>query len=139
VRFIGSLVELTNISKLDLTIKTLKTEGRPSFISKVFIKIYLYGYLNRVRSGRYLEKESLRNMELQLLLEDIRPHYHSITDFRKNNPIALKNTFKLFVSFLKDADLIGDENKAIDGFLAVAKTQFPIETNFMGKVTCVQK
>ena len=76
---------------------------------------------------------------MQWLLEDIRPNYHSISDFRKNNPIALKNTFKLFVSFLKDADLIGDETKAIDGFLAVAKTQFPVKTNFMGKVTCVQK
>jgi hypothetical protein len=52
---------------------------------------------------------------MQWLLEDIRPNYHSITDFRKNNPTALKNTFKLFVSFLKDVDLIGGEIIAIDG------------------------
>jgi transposase len=115
VRFIDAFVELVDISKLDFAIKTLKTEGRPSFNSKVFLKIYLYGYLNGIRSGRDLEKESLRNIEMQWLLEDIRPNYHSITDFRKNNPAALKNTFKLFVSFLKDADLIGGETIAIDG------------------------
>jgi hypothetical protein len=49
------------------------------------------------------------------------------------------NTFKLFVSLLKDADLISCETIAIDGFLAVAKTQFSFKTNFMGKGTCVQK
>ena len=59
--------------------------------------------------------------------------------FQRNNPIALNNTFKLFVSFLKDADLIGCETIAIDGFLAVATTQFPVKTNFMGKGTCVHK
>nr|WP_315210738.1 transposase [uncultured Flavobacterium sp.] len=95
--------------------------------------MYLYGYLNVVRSGRDLEKECLRNMEMQWLLEDNRPNYHSISDFRKNNPIASKNTFKLFVSFLKEADLIGCETIAIDGFLVVAQTQFPVKTNFTGK------
>lgn len=115
VRFIDAFVAFIDISKLGFAIKTLQTEGRPSFNSKVFLKIYLYGYLNGIRSGRDLEKECLRNIEMQWLLEDIRPNYHSITDFRKNNPSALKNTFKLFVSFLKDADLIGGETIAIDG------------------------
>ena len=81
----------------------------------MFLKIYLYGYLNGLRSSRKLEKECFRNIEMQWLLEDIRPNYHSISDFRKDNPVALKNLFKLFVSFLKDADLIGGETIAIDG------------------------
>ena len=115
LRFIDAFIEYIDISKLDFAVKTLKTEGRPSFNNKVFLKIYLYGYLNGVRSGRDLEKECFRNMEMQWLLEDIRPNYHSISDFRKNNPIALKNLFKLFVLFLKDADLIGCETIAIDG------------------------
>jgi transposase len=115
VRFIDAFVAFIDISKLDFAIKTLKTEGRPSFNSKVFLKIYLYGYLNGIRSGRDLEKECLRNIEMQWLLEDIRPNYHSISDFRKDNPIALKKLFKIFVSFLKDADLIGGETIAIDG------------------------
>lgn len=115
VRFIDAFIGHIDLSKLDFAVKTLKTEGRPSFNSKVFLKMYLYGYLNGIRSGRDLEKECFRNIEMQWLLEDIRPNYHSITDFRKNNPAALKNTFKLFVSFLKDADLIGGETIAIDG------------------------
>ncbi|WP_369753638.1 IS1182 family transposase [Flavobacterium sp. WC2409] len=115
VRFIDAFVGHIDLSKLGFAVKTLKTEGRPSFNSQVFLKIYLYGYLNGFRSGRDLEKECSRNIEMQWLLENIRPNYHSITDFRKNNPLALKNTFKLFVSFLKDSDLIGGETIAIDG------------------------
>ncbi|MFV8360967.1 hypothetical protein [Flavobacterium sp. LS1P3] len=72
---------------------------------------------------------------MQWLLEDIRPNYQSITDFRKYTPIVSKNTLKLFVSFLKDADLIGCETIAIYGFLELAKIQFPVKTNFMGKGT----
>ena len=68
---------------------------------------------------------------MQWLLEDILPNHHSVTDFRKNNLIALKNTFKLFVSLWKDADLISGETIAVDGFLEVAKTPFPVKTNFM--------
>ncbi|MFV8361696.1 hypothetical protein [Flavobacterium sp. LS1P3] len=56
VRFIDAFVEYTDLSKLDFAVKTLKTEGRPSFNSKVFLKIYLYGYLNSVRNGRDLER-----------------------------------------------------------------------------------
>ncbi|MDD2674868.1 MAG: hypothetical protein PHF81_08300 [Flavobacterium sp.] len=81
----------------------------------------------------------MRNVAVQRFLEDIRPNYESITDFRKNNPIASKNTFKLFVSFLKDTDLISGETIAIAGFLAVAKKQFPVKTNFMAKGIRVQK
>ena len=95
--------------------QTIKSEGRPSFDTKLFLKIYLYGYLNGLRSSRKLEKECVRNIELQWLLEDIRPNYHSISDFRKQNPAGLRKLFKLFVSFLKDADLIAGETSAIDG------------------------
>src|SRR5690606_32945980 len=91
------------------------TEGRPGFRPEVFLKLYLYGYLNGIRSSRRLERECFRNIEVQWLLEDLRPNYHSIADFRKDNPKALKQLFKLFVSFLKDADLIAGETIAIDG------------------------
>jgi transposase len=115
VRFIDAFVTLIDLAKLGFAVQTLKKEGRPSYKSQVFLKIYLYGYLNGLRSSRILEKETFRNIEMQWLLEAVRPNYHSISDFRKNNPAALKNTFKLFVSFLKDADLIGGETIAIDG------------------------
>jgi transposase len=62
------------------------------------------------------------HIELQWLLCAIIPHYHSISDFRKQNPSGLKKLFKLFVSFLKDADLIGCEIIAIDGTKAERTT-----------------
>ncbi|MFZ1256023.1 MAG: transposase [Saprospiraceae bacterium] len=67
----------------------------------------MYGYLNGLRSSRRLDSECCRNIELQWLTLGLRPNDHTIADFRKNNPKALKSVFKLFVSFLKDIDLIG--------------------------------
>jgi len=115
VRFIDAFVSFVDLAKLGFSVQTIKSEGRPSYNTRIFLKIYLYGYLNGLRSSRRLEKECFRNIEMQWLLEDIRPNYHSISDFRKNNPLALKNLFKLFVLFLKDADLLGGETIAIDG------------------------
>jgi transposase len=101
VRFIDAFVSFIDLKKVGFEPKTLKTEGRPSFQTEVFLKLYLYGYLNGVRSSRRLEKECFRNIEVQWLLEDMRPNYHTICDFRKDNPKALKQLFKLFVSFLQ--------------------------------------
>jgi transposase len=115
VRFIDAFVSVIDFNKIGFFSKELKTEGRPSFKTEIFLKLYLYGYLNGVRSSRRLEKECFRNIEVQWLLEDIRPNYHSIANFRKDNPKALKQLFKLFVSFLKDVDLIAGEIIAIDG------------------------
>ena len=89
VRFIEAFVEYISLEALGFTLRTIKSDGRPSFDIKLFLKIYLYGYLNGLRSSRKLEKECVRNIELQWLLEDIRPNYHSISDFRKDNPIAI--------------------------------------------------
>ena len=90
VRFIEAFVEYISLEALGFTVQTIKSEGRPSFDTKLFLKIYLYGYLNGLRSSRKLEKECVRNIELQWLLEDIRPNYHSISDFRKQNPTGLR-------------------------------------------------
>ncbi|MFT3919608.1 IS1182 family transposase [Cloacibacterium sp.] len=115
VRFIEAFVRYIDLEKLGFRLKVLKSEGRPCFRTEVFLKLYLYGYLNGVRSLRRLEKESQRNIEVQWLLECVCPNYHSIADFRKENPKALKQLFKLFVLFLKDADLVSGETLAIDG------------------------
>ena len=115
VRFIDAFVGFIDLKKVGFEPKTPKKEGRPSFQAEVFLKLYLYGYLNGVRSSRRLEKDCFRNIEVQWLLEDMRPNYHTICDFRKDNPKALKQLFKLFVSFLKNADLIAGETIAIDG------------------------
>lgn len=115
VRFIDAFVGCIELQKIGFTPVILKLEGRPSFNNQVFLKIYLYGYLNSIRSSRKLEKECIGNIEMQWLLEGICPNYHSISSFRKDNPKALKQLFKLFVSFLKDVDLVAGETIAIDG------------------------
>ncbi len=115
VRFIEAFVEKLDLKSLQFVVKDLKGEGRPRYEPKVFLKLYLYGYLNGIRSSRRLERECKRNIELQWLLNRLVPNYHSIADFRKDNPTALRNTFKLFLCFLKDLDLIGGRTVAIDG------------------------
>lgn len=115
VRFVDAFVDALDLKCLEFKVKTIKAEGRPSFDTKLFLKLYLYGYLNGLRSSRKLEKECVRNIELHWLLTGIVPNYHSISDFRKENSAGLKKLFKLFVSFLKDADLIAGEVVAIDG------------------------
>jgi transposase len=115
VRFIDAFVDKLDLAALGYIVPTLNTEGRPPFAPKLFLKLYLYGYLNGLRSSRRLERESKRNLELLWLLGELSPNYHSIADFRKNNSKALRNTFKLFVLFLKDTDLISGNTIAIDG------------------------
>lgn len=115
VRFIDAFVDVLELDKLNFSITEAKIEGRPAFAPKIFLKLYFYGYLNGIRSSRRLERECGRNIELQWLLAGLTPNYHTIADFRKINPVALKATFKLFVTFLKDLDLVGGEVVAIDG------------------------
>ena len=120
VRFIDAFVDKLELDKLGFTLNTIKKEGRPSYNSPLFLKLYIYGYLNGIRSSRKLERECARNIELQWLMCSLVPNYHSIADFRKVNPQALRNTFKLFILFLKDADLIAGTTIAIDGTKARA-------------------
>ena len=115
VRFIDAFVDKLDLSKFEFSTQTIKNEGRPTFEYAVYLKLYLYGYLNGLRSSRKLERECVRNIEVHWLLCGQQPNYHSISDFRKDNPKALKNTFKLFVLFLKDCELIGGNTVAIDG------------------------
>jgi transposase len=96
IRFIAIFSGKLDLEKIGFSVKTLQKEGRPSFESSLFVRLYLYGYLNGLRSSRKLEKECERNIELHWLLHGMTPNYHSISDFRKDNPQALKKLFKLF-------------------------------------------
>ena len=98
MRLIDAFADQLDLKRLGFVVKELKKEGRPAYDSRVFLKLYFYGYLNALRSSRRLESECSRNTELQWLLGGLTPNYHSIADFRKDNPKALRNTFKLFVS-----------------------------------------
>jgi len=115
VRFLDAFVEHLDLVQLSFIVPENKKEGRPSYHPKVFLKLYLYGYLNRIRSSRRLEKETHRNLEVHWLLGRLTPNYHSIADFRKVNPKALKKTFTLFVHFLNGAGLLSSQLLAVDG------------------------
>ena len=114
VRVIDAFVEVLPLEKMGFKVKPAVT-GRPSYHPKHLLKLYLYGYYNRIRSSRKLAAECVRNIELHWLIQGLTPAYHTIADFRKEHPQALKKVFKAFVSFLKGVDLLGGECVAIDG------------------------
>src|SRR5690606_18782823 len=118
VRFIDAFVDKLDLAKLGVTSLTKSEKlksGRASYADSLLLKLYLYAYLNGIRSSRKLEREAIRNVELHWLLQGLHPNYHTIADFRKVNATALQNLFKLFVTFLKDAELIGANIIAVDG------------------------
>jgi transposase len=117
VRAIDAYVELLDLTKLQFcnTRKSDRVDGQKAYSPKLMLKIYIYGYLNKIRSSRALEKECRRNLELIWLTQNLKPSYHTIADFRKNNPKALKQVFKEFVLLCKNINLIGDGLKAVDG------------------------
>ena len=115
VRLIDAFVDKLDLQKLGFTRTVSKSEGRPPYAPQVLLKLYLYGYLNKIRSSRKLESECSRNIELQWLLENLQPNYHSIADFRKLHAVALQSMFKLYIRFLSDADLLGKTTIGIDG------------------------
>jgi len=115
VRLIDAFVDKLQLQKLGFTRTVHNSEGRPPYQPCVLLKLYLYGYLNKIRSSRKLERECSRNIELQWLLKELQPNYHSISDFRNKHPHALKNMFRLYIQFLGDAGLLGKHTIAIDG------------------------
>jgi len=115
IRVIDLFVDQLDLSKLGFNKISFKSEGRPAYRAADMLKLYYYGYLNRIRSSRKLESECKRNIEVWWLMRELRPGYHTIADFRKDNADALKNAFKMFVSFLKGEDLFSKELISIDG------------------------
>jgi transposase len=89
--------------------------GQPPYHPRDLLKLYVYGYLNRIRSSRALEREAGRNLELIWLLKGLEPGYRTIGNFRKENWAALKAACREFVSVLCDLGLVGGECVAIDG------------------------
>ena len=82
-------------------------QGRPPYDPADLLKLYIYGYLNRIRSSRSLELECARNIELIWLLGNLRPDHNTIARFRKDNPKAIKRVFRHTVSIAKNHELIG--------------------------------
>ena len=99
------------VNSLSLKEMGFKTEfienGRPAYHPTDLLKLYLYGYLNRTRSSRQLEKECIRNLEVIWLLKALVPDHNTIANFRKNNPKAIEKVFRSTVSMANHFNLIG--------------------------------
>ena len=89
--------------------------GQPPYDPSDLLKLYLYGYLNRIRSSRNLEKETYRNVEVMWLIRGVKPTYKTIADFRKNNLKAIKAVNKDFVLACRELELYGGDLVAVDG------------------------
>jgi transposase len=89
--------------------------GRPAFHPSVLLKLYIYGYLNRVQSSRRLEREAGRNLEVLWLLGHLIPDHKTIADFRKDNGLALRQVCARFVDLCRQMGLLSVASVAIDG------------------------
>lgn len=89
--------------------------GRPAYHPSDLLKLFIYGYLNRIRSSRQLEKECMRNLEVKWLMRELIPDHNTIANFRKNNPKEIKKVFRATVELAKNFDLIGGQLIAGDG------------------------
>ena len=89
--------------------------GRPGYRPADLLKLYIYGYLNRIRSSRRLEAETHRNIEVIWLLRHLKPDFKTIADFRRDNRKAFRPVFRQFVLLCKQLDLFGRELLAVDG------------------------
>jgi transposase len=115
VRFIDAFIDSLNLEKLGFKHSVLADTGRPSYNPSDLLKLYVYGYLNQVRSSRKLEKECHRNLEVMWLMKKLAPDFKTIADFRKNNVDCIKGVFKEFVFLCRSLDLYGAQLVAIDG------------------------
>lgn len=115
VRFVDAFVEGLDLLALGFArVKPAET-GRPPYDPRDLLKLYVYGYLQRVRSSRRLEAEGTRNLEVIWLLRGVRPDFKTVADFRKDNRACFKGVFREFNLLCRKLELFGAELVAIDG------------------------
>ena len=115
VRVIDAYVESLDLAKLGFErVQTLGTGRRPYHPGDL-LKLYLYGYNNRTRSSRELEKRTHRNIEVMWLLRKLTPDFKTIADFRKDNGPAMRNVMREFTLFCSHLGLIKGDLVVIDG------------------------
>ena len=116
VRAIEDFVEILDMRELGFTNSALTaTDGQPAYHPKLLLKIYIYGYLNKIRSSRALEREIDRNIEMMWLCAGLSPRQKTIANFRKENSKALEQVFKDFVKLCKELKLIEGKLVGVDG------------------------
>src|ERR1700712_1228705 len=127
VRIIDLFVESIALADFHFTMKITK-EGRPAYHPKDLLKIFVYGYLNHIRSSRQLEKECKRNIELLWLMKQLAPDHNTIANFRRDNEKAIRKVFRHTVSIAKQFDLIG--GKLLAGDSTKLRAQNSKKNNF---------
>ncbi|MCG3205559.1 MAG: IS1182 family transposase ISPa90 [Elusimicrobia bacterium] len=114
-RFLEAFVERLNLIEFGFKSAMVQSTGRPPYHPADLLKLYLYGYLYKVRSSRKLEREAQRNLELMWLIKKLTPDYKTIANFRKDNREALVLVCRQFTMICKELNLYGSELVAIDG------------------------
>jgi transposase len=115
VRFIEAFVDGLDLSAAGFGGVRPKETGRPGYAPADLLKLYIYGYLNRIRSSRRLESETHRNVEVIWLLRHLKPDFKTIADFLRDNRNAFRPVFRQFVVLCRQLDLFGRELLAVDG------------------------
>jgi transposase len=115
VRVIDVFVEELDLAELGFSSVDPKATGRPSYHPSVLLKLYIYGYLNRVQSSRRLEREAGRNVEVMWLTGRLVPDHKTIADFRRDNGLAIRRVCSQFVALCRRLGLLAQASVAIDG------------------------
>ncbi|HCF6146667.1 IS1182 family transposase [Pseudomonas citronellolis] len=115
IRVVEAFVEQLDLVALEFDGATPAVTGRPSYHPAVLLKVYIYGYLNRIQSSRRLERECQRNLELMWLTGRLAPDFKTIADFRRDNGKAIRNVCRQFVVLCRQLDLFSQSLVAIDG------------------------
>lgn len=106
VRFIDLFVDSLPLDEYGFRTDFIDN-GRPAYHPGDLLKLYIYGYMNKVRSSRDLEKECKRNIEVMWLIKCLQPDHNTISNFRRDNPKAIKKVFRATVQIAKHFTLIG--------------------------------
>src|ERR1700751_295198 len=115
IRVIDAFVEGLDLAELKFCGVDPEATGRPSYHPSEMLKLYIYGYLNRVQSSRRLERESGRNVEVMWLTGRLVPDHKTIADFRKDNGLAIRKVCARFIALCRMIGLLTQPSVAIDG------------------------
>src|SRR6195952_3219877 len=115
VRVVDVFVDELDLHKLGFEGVEPALTGRPSYHPEVMLKIYIYGYLNRIQSSRRLEREAQRNLELMWLTGRLAPDFKTIADFRRDSGTGIRNVCRRFVMICRQLKLLTQASVAVDG------------------------
>ena len=115
VRFVEAFVKQLDLGVLGISKAEPEERGRPAYDPRDLLKLFIYGYLNEIRSSRKLERETIRNVEVMWLVRRLTPDHKTIANFRKDNARVLPGVFREFTKLCREQELFGGELVGIDG------------------------